>query len=727
MKSKILTMVLALLNTSVWADSITFTEKLTDKLVCETFEGETFCDVGTTIGATINATLTSPDVRDIIFDADSVELTLGGLQFSFADAEPGATANRVVFVERVFDDNDRSFELGRLTLSRSGNVLTIAGNHKDLEASIVSEQFRDEPGPFVDNLDGVEFAFSAGPVSVQRTLYFKGSTTRTRRVVGSGEDFFLSSVQAMGAADFTPPTITITSPKPNQRWSNEVFTVRCKATDNVAVQDVFIDINGDGYSPAPLSDDGSEWTLVVPLVPGTNTVRAYAIDRDDNHSKTNSQKVVFVVVSPVILNVGLGGKVTGVTNQQKLEVGKNYKVTAAASNNFFFVNWVVTSDISGPTENTNAMLTFRMETNMVLRANFITNQFLAIKGVYNGLFAPAGADGGSAVDPTNSGFAALTLTDKGKFTGKLLLAGAMHSFSGAANVVDGTAHVLIKPTAQPALTLDLEFDVNNGADTTGVTGRVSRASWESPLSAYRAAAPAQGAVFAGKHTFLIPGADADLSATCPAGDGAGTVMVVPSGVLTLAGAVGDGTAISQSVPLSKGGDWPLYVSLYGGKGVLWGWVSFSTNTEPYRFQGDLAWIKRAGAPADKFYSNGFEKTNEIFGAKYTPPKPGTNTLSWPSTNGVLLIDGGNVEPAISNAVTLVKNKVTVLANSNKVSVTFTPATGLFSGSFLHPANGKTATVKGALLQLPAPFYGLGSGWFRGTNQSGYFRIEAATP
>ena len=46
--------------------------------------------------------------------------------------------------------------------------------------------------------------------------------------------------------DMTPPTITITSPVDNQRWSNSMFTVTGTARDTVQVSNVFSQLNGNG-------------------------------------------------------------------------------------------------------------------------------------------------------------------------------------------------------------------------------------------------------------------------------------------------------------------------------------------------------------------------------------------------------------------------------------------------------------------------------------------------
>ena len=75
--------------------------------------------------------------------------------------------------------------------------------------------------------------------------------------------------------DTTRPTLTITAPVANQRWSNDVFTVTGKASDNVAVANV--QLSQDGVNWTDLGNS-TNWSSDISLTPGPNTVLAYAID-----------------------------------------------------------------------------------------------------------------------------------------------------------------------------------------------------------------------------------------------------------------------------------------------------------------------------------------------------------------------------------------------------------------------------------------------------------------
>ena len=60
--------------------------------------------------------------------------------------------------------------------------------------------------------------------------------------------------------------------------------------------------------------------------------------------------------------------------------------------------------------------------------------------------------------------------------------------------------------------------------------------------------------------------------TQPYGNSFGTITVDKAGKVRFAGTLSDGTKVTQSVPLAKGGDWPFYLPVYGGKGLAAAWL-----------------------------------------------------------------------------------------------------------------------------------------------------------
>ena len=108
--------------------------------------------------------------------------------------------------------------------------------------------------------------------------------------------------------DIARPTLTITNPiKTGEKWSNATFTVSGTSVDNVAVSNVWVSLNGGNWAMAILTHNGSNWTEQATLTPGTNTIAAYAVDTSGNISKTNSVKLLYLLNTPLTLNINGDG------------------------------------------------------------------------------------------------------------------------------------------------------------------------------------------------------------------------------------------------------------------------------------------------------------------------------------------------------------------------------------------------------------------------------------
>ncbi len=180
--------------------------------------------------------------------------------------------------------------------------------------------------------------------------------------------------------DVTKPTLTITSPTSFQRWSNEVFTVTGTAKDNVSVSNVLYSLNNSAWASATNLNNWSNWTAQVTLTPGTNSLRAYAVDGAGNTSTTNNVTFDFVVTNQLqILAYGLGTISPNYSNAW-LEVGRDYSMTASPASGFVVTNWTIaTNQLSGRVTN-NATVQFMMVSNLILQVDFadMTKPTLAI-------------------------------------------------------------------------------------------------------------------------------------------------------------------------------------------------------------------------------------------------------------------------------------------------------------------------------------------------------------
>ena len=170
--------------------------------------------------------------------------------------------------------------------------------------------------------------------------------------------------------DTNKPALALTTPTTGQRWSNAVFTMRGTASDNVQVTNVAYQLNGAGWNPAVTGNGWSNWTAVVSLTPGTNIVRAYAVDATGNRSLTNSVSFLYVVSDTLCVQITGRGTLTPNYSNAVLEIGNVYTMKATAGAGYAFTNWVVSTNWIGGAMTNNATVRFIMESNLTLQANF---------------------------------------------------------------------------------------------------------------------------------------------------------------------------------------------------------------------------------------------------------------------------------------------------------------------------------------------------------------------
>jgi len=309
---------------------------------------------------------------------------------------------------------------------------------------------------------------------------------------------------------------------------------------------------------------------------------------------------------------------------------------------------------------------------------------------YNGLFFEAGG-----AEVGRSGAITVTTTAASSYSGKLQMGSSSYSFSGTFDISGVATNVINRKGLPP---LGLAFRVNLD-DESIITGTVtSPGAWSADLIGYSVLAKTASIPFIGNYTLIIPGTDGNPQV--PAGDGYATATVSAGGKVKLAGSLADGTKLSQSSVVAANGQWPLYVSLYGGQGQILGWL-LVTNSGPENVGGDVNWIKPTSGTA-KFYPGGFNITPHVTGSIFGSSTP----ISF--VNGEIILSGGDVANGITNAVTVSK---AVITGPNKLSVKLSTK-GTFKGSVPNPP-GKPIPVNGVFLQNQ----NFGSGYFLGTDQS----------
>lgn len=542
-----------------------------------------------------------------------------------------------------------------------------------------------------------------------------GSATASLRIDSitpqmNGNLFRLAATNSAGALASLPatltvqtetvkPVLTVTTKLPAAKVYDALLNLTGTASDNISVASVLCQVNSGQWMPV---QGTTRWYASITLSPGTNAIQIKAIDASNNSSVVKKITIIYSLKQSITLETAFqgvagGGRVTGITNLQLLELGKYYRVTATSYSSNLFVRW------SGSVSSTNPVLDFQMKSNMTLTALFVPNPFIAGKGVFNGLFYSQ-----TGIDANNCGSVTLTMTDKGSMSGRLQFPSGTISFTKQF-AVDGTAQFSVLNPQKQTIDVNLALDIASGSAF--VTGTLTAGTWQAPIRAGLVGQYAAAKATA-RYTMIIPGSE--TATFSPAGDGPISASISKGGTVSIAGSLGDGIAITQGTSILKDGTLPFF-AMNPGREFAIGWLLFNTNDTVSG--SEVRWVKLP-AKMDMLYPNGFNVATAITGARYATPAANSNILDW--TNGVISVSGGNILD-FTNGVRLAKNMLAVVNNANKVTGTLVGNTGAFSGSFTHPAARRTVKFTGVVVQSPEGDWA--SGWFLGTNQSGRITIE----
>ena len=257
----------------------------------------------------LNAALTVPGLRTMsgsTWSNLSLTLTCGNAgNFSFTNSLAAArmlTTNQAVFF--FTDPSDYSVTpdaIGQLVVSRVGNTLLLAARMGNPTAL--------NPYEYSSSFGANNYLWSAGPIqgqepftllvqdgitaqayaTVNRPLYING--VNTIGVDNSGDS--LNHVQLVGAADYTPPTLTAVTPASSATVTNGLWTVQVSAADNFGVANVEFYFKGQDFGSGILGGSNL-WTSSFALAPGTNLIQSVATDWSGNISSTNVLTLVYL-------------------------------------------------------------------------------------------------------------------------------------------------------------------------------------------------------------------------------------------------------------------------------------------------------------------------------------------------------------------------------------------------------------------------------------------------
>jgi hypothetical protein len=193
---------------------------------------------------------------------------------------------------------------------------------------------------------------------------------------------FLAATLALGLlvaaapapAGATPekPTCTIASPANNATITNSEITIKGTTHDNVAVTNVFYDLNGtNGWMMASHSNGFTNWSAQIMLAAGPNTFKVYAVNTNGQSSATNGLNVFYELVAPLSVSVNGPGQIKPNYNTSNLVIGKTYSMIAVPEAGCKLTNWSLSLNSSTPTNSTSAALKFIMAAGLAITAHFV--------------------------------------------------------------------------------------------------------------------------------------------------------------------------------------------------------------------------------------------------------------------------------------------------------------------------------------------------------------------
>ncbi|MGV3531504.1 MAG: CAP domain-containing protein [Chthoniobacteraceae bacterium] len=579
------------------------------------------------------------------------------------------------------------------------------------------------PASYPSNGNNVE-SIAAGRDSASATWNdWMGSGSHKRHLLG--ESSFYAEQTAVGIGYVfdggstyhhywvvitAPPSATVNlgirTPAQNARLGNPEVTVSGTTDGGIPVQSVQVRVENAAGSGAFRTAYGTaNWNIAMAgLIPGPNTIRIQALDGSGKVLAQATRKVSYVVKTELVVSVAGEGNITnGFDGTSQRDLGRKYTIKAKPAAGWLFTGW------SGGIASSQAKISFTMKEGMVLAATFVANPFAERKGKYTGLLTT-----GPDRNADGTGRMQLKLNAKGAFTGQIVLGGVRQNLKGKFDSTGAATVKLGKSGGVATLQLDVEGDG-------GVSASVTKGGVTSTSVATLGATKDGGFRNAGRYTVAIPRSSEEAAEAVPAGDGYGTLVVKPSGQARLVGSLPDGTGFSVAATFDEGGAAAIYAPLYAKRGAIAGTLRVS-ETEESDMAGEVLWSKpqTSGGHAAEFAT-----IAPVVASRYQAPNAGETALGLtPGENNVALwLEAGGLTQPVTQPLTLDGRNRIRLSNAKLAGmrVKLNAATGVFSGSFVHPVTGASTRMAGAILQKQ----NAGFGYFLGENESGFTSLAGA--
>jgi len=321
----------------------------------------------------------------------------------------------------------------------------------------------------------------------------------------------------------------------------------------------------------------------------------------------------------------------------------------------------------------------------------------------------------------------ITVGATGSYSGRLTLGTRTFTWTGLIDALpreqSPTTPISIPQGKVPAaITGSFSLDLDNGllsgncrntlpGSSRSLTG--SKLPWSSTLKPVSASAAFNTAVFI--PTGALEKDDPDY----PQGSGWAVLTLSPSGSVSWAGKLAEGTSITGSIPMGPEGQVSIHQLLYSGTGSLQGLVTLNANTG--LADGSLKWIKKpASANGVRSYKDGIPLHSlNARGALYTRPAKDTMLLglqppdSTQDQNARMLFTGtsiigltfGQAFQVTASGTARIPTGTTL--NPQALTLSLTASNGRLNGSFtFNDANPFSLTAPPANIRRTAAFSGL---------------------
>ncbi|MCB1229279.1 MAG: hypothetical protein KDN19_03380 [Verrucomicrobiae bacterium] len=232
-------------------------------------------------------------------------------------------------------------------------------------------------------------------------------------------------------------------------------------------------------------------------------------------------------------------------------------------------------------------------------------------------------------------------------------------------------------------------------------------------------------------TMILP-SDPGWTSQEPGGNGWASVRVNAGGVVTLRGALGDGTRFADSAYLSAVHSFDLFTEIYRpvaglGRGRCGGRLVLRDQAGVSDFDGLFQWKKHPDT-RERRYPDGFDLETWALGSVFEMPVPGSpvlSTLAMQEFNAALAIRGPELPNAgapIDKVVTWRINDAISYYGPERIAARVNRRFGLLNGNYFDPATRTRFSLFGVAYQkqeFTAGQYGLGTG-------GGGFQVQPGT-